>query len=691
MQPDDTLSLYLLSRSLWWRHELEQLDAEAVAAVIAALEAAQKDIAARLSAEAAGLVNLSDWRREQDEALNAWADEVLAGARATITGTVSEASIAAAVASLAAYNAILTLDGKASAAKSVGLTTAQIRAWFQDTALGAGGLEHWVDTALDNGVKQSILAALRQVAVEGKGTAEAVRRVLVAASDAGFELTKREAITITRTFVQTANVNAQEAVYEANRGLLKGYKRVETLDNRCCIICALADGAEYALDEPRPRLPSHPNCVVGETTVFAPDYIAAFVSTYCGPIFEVCLSTGARVPVTANHMFLTREGFTAAKSLRKGDYVFSGPDKGILGGFFGPNDNGEPARIDKRVDALSKASGMTTLHVPASTKDLHGDGEFFDGNIDIIAPDCLLRGDYETFFHEYIGKDFFAAPDIAPAFFNGGRYFPPMFLGLWLSLACHVSGLSILDVFLAGASGHHKPVSIGKAPAFDAEFIKKGRNDKAHGIVSFGERIFRLAREIQGHKFALGDAISDASRGQPHFSEIPNDGVAGNAEFLRHVRNTLVGKIPLAQVVDIKVRDFSGHVYDLQTFSSLYMVNGAVTSNCRGLYVPVAKSWRDFGIDADDLEAVARPWTIREPGPIGTGGRKIENYGKTTENFSGWWASLSDADKAKTAIGPIRRRLLESGAVKWDQMWDKATGLPLTLEQMGYDRQGNRL
>ena len=226
MTPDDTLALYLLSRSLWWRHDLEQLDAEAVAAVIVALEAAQKDIASRLAAEAAGLATLSDWRREQDEALNAWADEVLAGARATITGTVSEASIAAAAASLAAYNAILTLDGKASAVKSVGLTSAQVVSWFQDTALGSGGLEHWVDTALENGVKQSILAALRQVAVEGKGTAEAVRRVLVAASDAGFELMRREAITITRTFIQTANVNAQEAVYKANRKHSRKHHRI---------------------------------------------------------------------------------------------------------------------------------------------------------------------------------------------------------------------------------------------------------------------------------------------------------------------------------------------------------------------------------------------------------------------------------------------------------------------------------
>lgn len=371
MTPDETLALYFLVRSLWWRHDLEQLDAEAVAMIIATLEAVQKDIAARLADEAAGLAKLTAWRREQDEALNQWADEVLAGARATITGTVSEASIMAATASLAAYNAILSLDGLATKVKTVGLTSAQILSWFADTPLGAAGLEHWVDTALDNGVRQSILAALRQIAVEGKGTAEAVRRVIVAASDAGFQITKREAITITRTFIQTANINAQEAVYKANEGLLKGYKYVATLDSRTCPLCLFADGTIYKLNEQRPELPRHPRC--------------------------------------------------------------------------------------------------------------------------------------------------------------------------------------------------------------------------------------------------------------------------------------------------------------------------------RCVMTPIAKSWRDFGIDIDDLEAVARPWTIREPGPIGDGGRKIENFGKTTENYSGWWASLSEKDKAKTAIGPVRRKLLESGAVKWNEMWDRATGNPLTLEEMGYDQRGNRL
>lgn len=691
MTNDELLARYLLSRQLWWQHTLAQLDAQAVADVIKTLEAVKRDIRKRLADDAEGLAQVTDWTRERMQQVEAWTDEVLASARGTLLTSISEATITAATVSLAAHNAILSLDGAATGVQTVGLTREQIVAWFDDTTLGAGGLQKWVDTALDNGVKSSILQALRQAGVEGEGTAEAMRRVMSAALDAGFSITQREAVTVTRTFIQTANVRAQEATYKANERLLRGYKRVETLDNRCCIQCALSDGAEYAVDEPRPRLPSHPNCVVGETTVFAPDNIAAFVSTYCGPIFDITFSTGARVSVTANHMFLTRDGFTPAKSINKGDYIFSSPNEGVFRRLFSPNNDRNPSRIDKCVHALSESRGMTTLHVPAATKDLHGDGEFFDGNIDIIAPDCLLRGDYETFFDEYIGKDFFTKTNIAAVPFNGSRYFPPMFLGLWLSLNCHVSGLSILDVFLSGSLVHHKPVGVGVVPSFNANVFKEPLDDISLAVVLSRKFSFRMASEVQGCQFVSGDSISDFTGRESEFFNHSNDSVRGNTEFVSNLRKSLVGKIPLAQVVDVNVRDFFGHVYDLQTFSSLYIANGIVTSNCRGFYLPLTKSWKDFGISGPALEEAARPWVMREPGPIGMGGRKILYAGTTKASFEGWWRSLSAEEKAMTPLGPVRTKLLESGAVKWDDLWDKRTGLPLTLEQVGYSLTGKPL
>jgi len=35
------------------------------------------------------------------------------------------------------------------------------------------------------------------------------------------------------------------------------------------------------------------------------------------------------------------------------------------------------------------------------------------------------------------------------------------------------------------------------------------------------------------------------------------------------------------EIIDIRYDNFSGHVYDLQTFPSFYTVNGVVVHNCR--------------------------------------------------------------------------------------------------------------
>lgn len=372
MTPNERIEKYFLARLLYWRDQLDGLDGQAVAQLIKVLSSTKADVMARLKADMDGIASVTDWNRDRLRQVNAWISEVTAGAQATALATITQSSIAAAAASLATYNAMLSFEGKASAVKTVGLTTEQLRTWFQRTPLQEGTvLSDWVGKAFENGVNDSVITAIQRGGLEGKGTAAMVKDVLQTALDDGFAITQREAVMLARTYTQTANVQAMEAVARANSDIIKGYKRVETLDNRTCRICSLADGSEYGLNEERPRLPAH----------------------------------------------------------------------------------------------------------------------------------------------------------------------------------------------------------IG----------------------------------------------------------------------------------------------------------------------CRGIYTLLTKSWRDFGIDMDDLEETTRPWVMRKPGAIGTGGRKIEEFGQTTENFSGWWESLSAAQKAKTSIGPVRGKLLESGAVKWDDLWDKASGLPYTLKDLGYNDAGERL
>ena len=371
MTSQELAELYLLSRSLWWRHELGLLSDEAVAELVKVLQAARAEIIAQIEAEAQGLASISEWTQHRNEQVSTWIDDVLAGTSASVTSFISEASIGVALASVSTYNSILSFEGKALGVKLLeGLTRDQIRQFFQDQPLGGKLLSEWVQNAFTTGARDSLLAAIREGVVMGEGYRKLVQRVMAAAGE-GFAITQREATTLVRTYVQSANTGAQEAVFKRNEDVIKGYKRVETLDNRTCRICALADGTVYDLHEERPALPAHPNC--------------------------------------------------------------------------------------------------------------------------------------------------------------------------------------------------------------------------------------------------------------------------------------------------------------------------------RGIWLPVLKSFRELGINWDDLEEVARPWTIREPGPIGTGRRKILNYGTTKENFGGWWASLSEEDKLKTSVGPVRGKLLEEGLVRWEDLSDKRTGLPYTLEQLGFDEQGNPL
>lgn len=691
MTAQNLAELYLLSRSLWWRHELGLLSDEAVSELVKVLRSARAGIVAQIEAEAQGLASISEWTRERNDQISAWIDEVLAGTSASVTSYISEASVGVALASVATYNSILSFDGKAKAVKLVeGLTREQVKQFFQDQPLGGKLLSDWVGNAFSTGARDSILDAIREGVVVGEGYRKLVKRVM-AAADAGFSITQREATTLVRTYVQSANTGAQEAVYEQNEGIIKGYKRVETLDTHTCRICALADGTVYKKGEKRPELPAHPNCVIGETSIFAPDYIAAFVTSYSGPVFEITFSNGTRVTTTGNHMFLTDKGFTPAKSLNKGENVFCGSGKVVSGGVFPPDNNGQPTRIDKIVDAFSKSEGVSSVRVPTSPEYLHGDGEFCQGYIDVIAPDCLLRGDHETFFNEFLGENFFSKALDKTFSFDTKRYFPPMFFGLWLASNCHMSGRSILDVFLSGSTGCHHPVGLSISPSGNACFNENRFNDDSLGIIPSCKFPFRSSINIRKNKFFSGDSFSNFSGGQSHFLDTPNNSIGRNAEFLSYLRKTFISKIPFTQVVGINIRSFSGHMYDLQTISSLYQVNGIVTSNCRGVYVPILKTFREIGLNIDELEEVARPWTIREPGPIGTGGRKILNFGTTKENFGGWWESLSAEDKLKTSVGPVRGKLLEEGLVRWEDLSDKRTGLPYTLEQLGFDEQGNPL
>lgn len=253
--PDALLRQYLRNRILWWNDQIGRLGDSNVRALESVLRDARNEVADRLSRDADGTLRLTDWSRERERELADWLDVALAGTADAVTGTLQGAAMAAVVASADAHNSIFSLDGRARAIATVGLSRAQLEAFLQAADVG--------DKVADamGAARDEMISALRVNMVRGGGTAEGVRRAIRAAADAGFALARRHAITMTRTFTQAANTAAMEAVYRANSTLIRGVVRVATLDNGTCLACALADGAKYAFPaERRPTLPTHPRC-----------------------------------------------------------------------------------------------------------------------------------------------------------------------------------------------------------------------------------------------------------------------------------------------------------------------------------------------------------------------------------------------------------------------------------------------
>jgi hypothetical protein len=498
-------------------------------------------------------------------------------------------------------------------------------------------------------------------------------------------MARQDAVTLCRTFVSSANNQARDMVYRQNADVVRGWKWMTAGDNRVCPICLALHGREFKLGE-GPSRPIHPRCLTPETPVFAPDKIAAFVSTYSGPVFEIGLSDGRHFTVTPNHMFLTPNGFTPAKFFRKGDDVFSGPSAN--GPQFSglPNDYRNPSRIDEVVEAFAKTRGVGSASMPHSAEDLHGDGEFIKGNVDVIAPYSLLRGDVESFLAEH-GRQmpFPFAGHLDALSLNGLRF---LSLSLfWLRHATNsiVRGLSVFEVLSRGTIGHHEAIGGGQASNLDASGDKVTTHCTPGHTERVSNSLFGFTRNIPAGDVFDGKVLEVPCANFGFSSDglytIPfqsgSDARNSNSVLLGEYARRFSGHISLANVEFVRERYFSGHVYDLQTLSTLYYVNGALSSNCRCVALPKTITWRELGIPMNEMKQELDRWVIRGrrdyDGEILVRGVHEGGKDKTLRvgryaTADDWFGDLSGAEKRSTSLGPGRVKLLEDGRIKMQDL-----------------------
>ena len=246
------LDLYFLTRNVTWRYRLDQYEDATIAEMLKTVRSAVAEIKREI---------FDGDVPENADALIAELEALSAGLRKRIGEDVATMSSVAGEYSVAEHTAIMSLDG-AVKINTVALSAAQFKEFLGGPTQGTP-LPAWVDAAWGEAVSQKIKRKLNVAVLRGEGYQKAVRGLL----DAGLaDFTEREAITIARTYVQTANVAAQMAVYQENDDLVKGWEWSSVLEpgyaksgRGTCLRCASLDGKRFKLGE-GPPIPLHCRC-----------------------------------------------------------------------------------------------------------------------------------------------------------------------------------------------------------------------------------------------------------------------------------------------------------------------------------------------------------------------------------------------------------------------------------------------
>lgn len=259
MTPNELMNKYILSRIISWRHDLEALDAEAVASLIKVLKNANATLRAKIEAELPQV-----WENYTSDkggaAIRLWLGELLEDSAQEVNNTITEAWSISAQQSLAVYNDILSFGGLATGVATVPINLETIQGLASKKLFAGQSLSGLIGKAFTDGQVAAIVESLDNSLANGYGYKKAIKDVLTKGIDAGATVTQRDAITLARSYIQQASVNAQLSVYEANKNIVKGVKWCSILDNRVCPLCAATDGLKYTWDEERPPMPRHPRC-----------------------------------------------------------------------------------------------------------------------------------------------------------------------------------------------------------------------------------------------------------------------------------------------------------------------------------------------------------------------------------------------------------------------------------------------
>jgi hypothetical protein len=256
---DELLQVILQARSVEYAYNLSVWADEPLKILLTSLRQAQNEILTYLDSVGAGL---TEWSEARSLALLDNFQDLTLGVRSALGQSITEIVSLVGANALLMHADILSFGNRVELFNNVSMTAAQLKSFIIDTKLGGKVMQEWVDSVYSFNIQEQIRQELFTGALKGESYPELVDRIRQ-----GFGIAEKDAINLARTYVQSANNNARDVVYEENKDIIEGVKWVATLETSfkksgrgTCIRCASLDYQTWKMDEEHPPCPLHPNC-----------------------------------------------------------------------------------------------------------------------------------------------------------------------------------------------------------------------------------------------------------------------------------------------------------------------------------------------------------------------------------------------------------------------------------------------
>lgn len=504
----------------------------------------------------------------------------------------------------------------------------------------------------------AIRNAVRAGFVEGRTVPEIVRAIRGSRTanyaDGLLAKPRRELEAVVRTAISHTAQTARQLTYDANADLVKALKWVSTLDSRTSPMC------------------------FPESTLALPvgDLRGITRRKWDGYLVVVTTASGKKLRATPNHPVLTARGWRPIQEVepRKDVLYRVGRD---IGRVPAAEDVEVPATMGAIFDALREPSIGDVFTKGSTEVDFHGDGVRGDYEVNHPHSEGHLRRALDAAFGHEAAEELLVFIAGSPLLAELGEMdqlgsCPPL-----ADVSTEVNARTVEDRVKAGFA-HIEPTAYfgGLGPSTE------GRDER---LLVCSSNYVTTAKGVHD-----ASALEDAGNGG-----------GGNTKPTGNTGGRGSVSVVADDVVSVEREFFSGHVCNLSTGSELYIADsfvvhncrirdglnytatvphkpvgghkvpwgdgpGRLHFNCRSVSVPVLKSWRELGIDIDDM-------------PPGT--RASMDGQVPADTTYGQWLSRQSAARQDEILGPERGKLLRSGRVTFERFSDDR-GQWLTLDEL---------